>query len=156
MLNRISDVYRCESLQSYRPNWSQRKPLICTGIREAYMVTAVCEEESRKDNAGRLPATFYTNGLHGNARYGTPAKATCDNASTFTGGYWTTLHKSRGDKCRVHTPISRPKSRLDRKITPRSQGRAASEVVRCRGRLGLVLTPATRTTGQSNDIPTKI
>ena len=32
------------------------------------MVTAVCEEESRKDNAGRLPATFYTNGLHGNDR----------------------------------------------------------------------------------------
>ena len=34
--------------------------------------------------------------LHWYANYGCPVKATCDNGTTFTAGYWTTLLKRRG------------------------------------------------------------
>ena len=65
-----------------------------------YLLTAICRSTNWFVAAPMVEASAESCAeafdLHWYARHGMPAKATCDNVSTFTGGYWKTLHKSRG------------------------------------------------------------
>ena len=73
-----------------------------------YLLTVICRSTNwfvaAPMTAATAEACAMAFNLHWYARHGCPTKATCDNASTFTGGCWTTLQKARGIRVEFTPP----------------------------------------------------